>query len=159
MKNQSHQAEHWMQAAAQVATGALCSRARCGSVIVKNNKIIGSGFNAPPLNQVESQRCHIPKSTTGKPGYDQTCCLHAEWRAIMDALKNEGVDLLDADLYFARIDTDGNITPCGPVVCTVCSRLALDAGIKQFYVKNSRGIKTYSTSEYNNLAYEYKHIK
>lgn len=33
--------------AVEVAQNATCGRSRCGSVIAKNGKIIGEGFNSP----------------------------------------------------------------------------------------------------------------
>lgn len=33
--------------AAEVARKATCGRSQCGSVIAKNGKIIGEGFNSP----------------------------------------------------------------------------------------------------------------
>lgn len=39
--------------AAQIALRSTCQRARCGSVIIQNDKIIGSGFNSPPKNKEE----------------------------------------------------------------------------------------------------------
>jgi deoxycytidylate deaminase len=37
------------------AQKASCTRSFCGSIIVKNAKIIGRGYNSPPKN-LESQR-------------------------------------------------------------------------------------------------------
>jgi deoxycytidylate deaminase len=41
--------EPYFKAAAEVAAQATCLRANCGSVIVKDGKIIGEGFNSPAL--------------------------------------------------------------------------------------------------------------
>ena len=45
----------YIDKAAEAALGSTCLRNRCGSIIVKNDEIIGSGFNSPPANK-ESQR-------------------------------------------------------------------------------------------------------
>jgi len=37
--------------AAQIALGSTYKRSRCGSIIVKDDEIIGSGFNSPPQNK------------------------------------------------------------------------------------------------------------
>jgi dCMP deaminase len=34
--------------AAEVASKATCNRDKCGAIIVKENEIIGRGFNSPP---------------------------------------------------------------------------------------------------------------
>ena len=81
------EAMQWMNEATQVANQALCLNAKCGAVIVKDNQIIGAGYNAPPQNKEENRMCD-KKFGPGKPNYDKTCCLHAEWRAIINALKD-----------------------------------------------------------------------
>ena len=83
---QEKEAIRWMNEAAEVAKRAMCFQAKCGTVIVKNNEIIGEGYNAPPLDKEENRMCNN-KSGPGKPKYDRTCCMHAEWRAILDGLK------------------------------------------------------------------------
>jgi len=43
----------------------------------------------------------------------------------------------------------------GKPYCTVCSRLALDNGIKEFVLWHTDGIKGYDTKEYNKLSYDF----
>jgi deoxycytidylate deaminase len=43
--------------AAQIAQNATCQRSKCGSIIVKENEIIGTGYNSPP-QEIETQRKH-----------------------------------------------------------------------------------------------------
>lgn len=144
----------WMKKAAEVAQKALCLKAKCGTVIVKDSEIIGQGYNAPPLDKEEYRMCNRDFGP-GKPKYDKTCCMHAEWRAIMDALKRNPEKLAGSKLYFTRVDGDGQIKKSGKPYCTVCSRLALDAGIEKFVLWHDEGICEYSTSEYDKLSYQY----
>jgi deoxycytidylate deaminase len=144
----------WMNEAAKVATSALCLRAKCGTVIIQNDEIIGIGYNAPPLDKIEDRLCSQDFSH-GKPKYDKTCCMHAEWRAIMDALKRNPEKINGSKLYFTRVDENGNIKKSGKPYCTVCSRLALDSGIAEFFLWLEEGICSYPTFEYNKLSYEY----
>lgn len=148
------EATDWMNEAADIARKALCHRAKCGTVIVRDKKIIGKGYNAPPLDKEENRTCN-KEFGPGKPKYDQTCCMHAEWRAIMDALKNNPKELEGSKLYFTRIDNNGLIKKSGKPYCTVCSRMALDAGIEKFVLWRDEGICEYPTDEYNKLSYEY----
>jgi len=67
-----------------------------------------------------------------KPKYDKTCCVHAEWNAILDACKANPGKLEGSTLYFMRIDEEGGFTDAGEPFCTVCSRLALQAGVAYF---------------------------
>ncbi|MFA6608795.1 MAG: deaminase [Candidatus Paceibacterota bacterium] len=153
---QEKEAIDWMEEAAKVARKAKCLKAKCGTVIVKNNEIIGEGYNAPPLDKEEHRTC-LKEFGPGKPKYDRTCCMHAEWRAIIDALKKNGDKIKGSKLYFIRVDNNGNIKKSGKPYCTVCSRLALDTGIEKFLLWHEEGICEYNTDEYNRLSYEYIH--
>lgn len=155
LKNQEEKAaEEWMREAAKIAQKALCLKAKCGSIIVKDGKIIGSGYNAPPLDMEENRMCLNQYKFTGKKKYDRTCCMHAEWRAILDALRNNPDKILGSILYFTRVDKKGNIEKSGKPFCTVCSRLALDSGISEFILWHEEGICSYGTDQYNKLSYK-----
>jgi deoxycytidylate deaminase len=149
------EAIQYMNEAAQLAKRALCLRAKCGTVIVKDGEIVGAGYNAPPLDKEENRTC-LREFSPGKPKYDRTCCMHAEWRAITDALKRNPDKLKGSQLYFTRVDEKGNIKKSGKPYCTVCSRLALDSGISEFLLWHEEGICSYPTDEYNKLSYQYK---
>ncbi len=150
------EAIQWMNAAAESAKKALCLRALCGTVIIQDGKIIGSGYNAPPRDGIENRLCMVELESAGKPKYDRTCCMHAEWRAIMDGLAHNPEKMKNARLYFTRVDEYGNILKSGKPYCTVCSRLAFDSGIAEFVLWHEEGICVYDTEEYNKLSYEYK---
>jgi deoxycytidylate deaminase len=147
----------WMHKAAKVAERALCLKAKCGTVIVKDGKIIGTGYNAPPRDDDKNRKCLDEYDFSGKPKYDHTCCMHAEWRAILDAVKENGDSVKGSKLYFTRVDENGNILKSGEPFCTVCSRFALDVGISEFLLWHENGLCSYNTEEYNNLSYSYRH--
>ena len=148
--------EEWFEEARKVAMNALCLRAKCGAVIVADGVVIGSGYNAPPADDISSRKClNENYDRTRKPKYDLTCCVHAEWRAIIDALKNHKEKISGATLYYVRLNNDGNIRYSGEPFCTVCSRLALDVGIAKFGLWHEEGIVLYDTDDYNYRSYEY----
>ncbi|OGZ97472.1 MAG: hypothetical protein A3I44_06255 [Candidatus Sungbacteria bacterium RIFCSPLOWO2_02_FULL_51_17] len=147
-------ARHFFELTAVEAKKSTCLRAHCGSVVVGGGHVIGRGHNSPPQDREDRRTCHDRKST-GKAGYDRTCCVHAEWRAIMDALRKDPRAIADSRLYFARVDADGNMVRSGKPYCTVCSRLALDSGIGEFALWHDVGITIYKTSEYDALSYAY----
>lgn len=151
---QEKEAIGWMKKAAEVAEMASCFKAKCGTVIVKKGKLIGKGYNAPPLDEEKNRVCN-EEFGVGKPKSDRTCCMHAEWRAIMDALKRNPEKLKGSKLYFTRIDENGEIKKSGKPYCTVCSRMALDVGIAYFILWHEEGILEYPTDEYNKLSYKY----
>lgn len=149
------EAIHWMKEAGKVAEKAMCLKAKCGTVIVKDGVIIGEGYNAPPLDKEENRMCDKNRDF-GEPKYDKTCCMHAEWRAMIDALRRNSEKLAGSKLYFTRVNENGEIKRSGKPLCTVCSRMALDIGIEKFVLWHEEGICEYPTDEYNQLSYEYK---
>lgn len=144
--------------AAIVAKDATCQRAHCGTVIVKNGEIIGSGYNSPPLDDESRRTCADTWGRDKKPKYDVTCCVHAEWRAVLDACKTSGDKIKGATLYFMRVDEDGNFTDAGIPFCTVCSRLTMESGVGEFALWNDNGADVYSLQEYDALSFAYHQI-
>ncbi|MCX6741414.1 MAG: deaminase [Candidatus Parcubacteria bacterium] len=151
---QEKEAIRWMEKAAEMAERALCLSAKCGTIIIKDGEIIGEGYNAPPLDREENRVCN-KRVGPGKPKYDMTCCMHAEWRAIMDALRRNPTKAKGSKLYFTRVDQSGKMKKSGKPYCTICSRMALDTGIERFVLWHEDGICEYPTDEYNRLSYEY----
>ncbi len=149
--------EDYFKQAAIEATNALCLRDKCGAIVVLNGNVIGRGSNGPAQNNTKLCKCNLDLVDSPKPKSDRTCCMHAEWRAIIDAVRNNR-DLQGSTLYFTRVDQDGNILKSGQPYCTVCSRLALDTGISYFTLWHDSGIKIYDTTEYNELSYQF-HFK
>lgn len=145
----------YFQAAANVAQQADCKRAKCGTVIVKNGEIIGEGSNGPALGLEPNRTCALELDCTKKPKYDKTCCIHAEWRAILDSLKKNSDKVRGSRLYFMRVDYAGNFTDASEPYCTVCSRLTLEAGISEFALWNNGGADIYDAAEYDQISYEY----
>lgn len=146
--------EKWFKEAAKTALQATCRRALCGAVIVKDDEVIGYGFNAPPLNDEGNRTCDAVWNRNKKPKYDLTCCVHAEWNAILDACKRAGSRIEGSTLYFMRTNENGEFTDAGKPFCTVCSRLALQSGVKLFGLWNG-GPEMIDTVEYNRSSYEF----
>jgi dCMP deaminase len=149
------QDKNFITTATLEAIKATCLRDKCGAVVVKDGLIIGKGWNGPAGNT--DTKCGLDLVDSPKPKSDRSCCVHAEWRAIMDAIRTKG-DIAGSSLYFARVDDNGTMLYSGAPYCTVCSRLALDSGIAYFVLAHESGIKRYDTKEYNDLSYQF-HMK
>jgi deoxycytidylate deaminase len=151
---EEHQAMNFIDEAAKIALSSTCLRSKCGSVIVKNGKIIGAGFNSPPLNQAIDNciKDSLPKNFKS----DKTCCVHAEQRAIMDALRKNPEKIAGSRLYFIRLGEDGKRSYAGKPYCTICSKMALDSGISEFVLWHEEGICVYDTKEHNQLSFDYR---
>jgi len=145
----------YIKKATEVALNSTCGRSKCGSIIVSKNEIIGSGFNSPPQNKEEQRRCSYSKESYDKKVTDKTCCVHAEQRAITDALKKNSDKLLGSRLYFIRLDNDVPTRSDQPY-CTHCSKISLDEGIAEFVLWHKEGVSVYNTEEYNMLSFQYE---
>ncbi len=146
----------FFEEAAQVATEATCLRAKCGSAIVAlDGRVIGRGYNAPPLGDESQRACTINFDLTRRPKYDKTCCVHAEWNAVLDGCGSAPDRMAGATLYFMRIDEAGNFTDAGDPYCTTCSRLVMQARVAHFALWNNNGADIYPLDEYNRLSYDY----
>ncbi|MBS3168029.1 hypothetical protein J4216_02825 [Candidatus Woesearchaeota archaeon] len=140
----------------ELAKQSKCKDHKCGSIIVKDNKIIGQGFNSPPKNLESQRRCDISKENYDKKVTDKTCCIHAEQRAILDALINNPDKLKNSRLYFTRIDKNNELISSGKPYCTICSKMTLDVGISEFILSHENGVYIYNTEEYNDLSFNFK---
>ena len=166
-ENEVADAKKWMERARDIALEAKCLRARCGSVIVRDGRVIGSGYNAPAEYVVSSvhnmlsdeekikisARCHVSKESYHTKVTDKTCCIHAEQNAILDALQKNPELLAGSRLYFARLSDDGKISYAGKPYCTICSKMTLVSGVKEFVLWHDAGICVYDATEYNDLSY------
>ena len=145
----------YFEEAAREAQRATCLRAKCGSVVVaKSGVIIGRGHNAPPLDDEKQRTCQTQWDLSKKPKYDKTCCAHAEWNAVIDALRSNADQISGSRLYFMRVDKHGNFTDAGEPYCTTCSRFTMQSGVGEFALWNN-GAEIYTLPEYNEKSYRY----
>lgn len=145
----------FFQLAADVASKATCQRAKCGTVIVKDGEVIGEGYNAPPREDENRRTCGEKWDYSKKPKYDLTCCIHAEWRAVIDACKRNADKIDGATLYFMRVDDDNAFTDAGAPYCTTCSRLTMESGVSSFALWNDGSADVYDAAEYDALSYQF----
>ncbi len=126
-----------MEIAKTISMRSTCIRARAGSIIVRNDAIVSTGYsgsargepNCCDMGICERDRLRI------KPGERYEICrsIHSEANAIINAART-GVSITDGDmyLYFERLDGQ-KIRHGGP--CLMCSRMIKNAGIKKFVIK------------------------
>ena len=117
--------EYYMNIAVAVSLRSTCMRRKVGAVIVKDNRILSTGYNGAPSglpNCIDNcERCY--RSAHNIPSgqlLDMCYAVHAEQNAIMNALKT-GEELKGAVLYV-------NTYPCA-----TCFKLTVQAGIKEVY--------------------------
>ena len=154
---EAEEAMRYILIAAEIAKEATCKLSKCGSVVVKEGSILGEGFNSLPQGEelVSCLKNSRPDDFTSDP----TCCMHAEQRAIMQALETKAdrgfKDLAGSRIYFIRLDEQDEIKYATRIKCTICSKMALDTGIEEFVLFRAEGITVYNTKEYNELSFGY----
>lgn len=147
--------EKWFAEAAKIARRSLCLRANCGAVLVKDGRILGAGYNGPPQDNLDLRACSSIEASKKKPKSDRTCCLHAEWRALLDGLALSPEDVEGSTMIFCRVDAAGSLLKSGNPYCTVCSRLTLDRGVASWFLWHETGIREYAADEYHLLSERY----
>ena|SRR3989344_4924028 len=148
-------ARAWIFLCEEIARKSTCNRVKCGSIIINNGLVIGTGFNSPPADLESQRKCAIDKKDLDPKVSDKTCCIHAEQRAIIDALKNNSDKIIGSRIYFVRLNENEKMVYSGMPYCTHCSKLVLDVGISEFVLFHKEGIYVYDTKEYNLLSFNF----
>ena len=132
---------YYLDIAAVVSTRSTCLRRQYGAVIVKNDRIIATGYNGAARGRDNcSDVGECWRLTHGIPHgeqYEKCQAVHAEANAIASA---DGEKMYGATLYLAgfEVDEDGNrIQIADPKPCEMCDRLIINAGIKNVITKES----------------------
>ena len=114
--------EYFLELAKTVGTRGTCNRGRAGCIIVKNKRIMTTGYvGSPPQMAHCDEIGHWFKQTIHEDGSVTQHCIrtiHAEANAIAQAA-NSGVDIHGATLY------------CKMEPCLDCTKLLISAGIKR----------------------------
>jgi len=114
--------EYFMSIVNAVGQRATCDRGRSGCVIVKEKRILTTGYVGAPSGLPHCDEVgHLMKSVTHEDGSISQHCLrtaHAEANAISQAARF-GISLDGATLY------------CKMTPCDACAKLLINAGIKK----------------------------
>ena len=113
--------EYFMQIARVVATRSTCLRRQVGAVLVKERRILTTGYNGAPRGLPHCLEVGCLREQLGIPsGERQELCrgLHAEQNAIIQAAYY-GVSIEGATLY------------CTHQPCITCAKMLINAGIKK----------------------------
>ncbi len=84
--------EYYMNIAIAVREKANCTGRKVGAVIVKENRIISTGYNGTPEGMINCEeggcaRCHDKESYSASVGYDVCICVHAEQNALITSAR------------------------------------------------------------------------
>ena len=132
--------DYYMNIAIQVSLRSTCMRRKVGAVIVKDNRILSTGYNGAPSglpNCIDNcERCY--RSAHNIPSgqmLDMCYAVHGEQNAILNAMKT-GENLKGASIYV-------NTYPC-----PTCMKLIIQVGISNiFYVDEYVNSFTYDMAK------------
>jgi dCMP deaminase len=118
--------EYFMDQATMVATRATCDRLHVGAVIVRDKRIISTGYNGSVSGDVH---CHDEGCNVVNGHCIRT--IHAESNAILQCAKF-GVSTEDAAIYVTHFP------------CLLCSKQIIQAGIKHIYYGDEYRVDPYA---------------
>lgn len=117
----------FMTMAELVATWSSCLRHNVGCVIVRDKRILTTGYNGAPSgikSCVEKAECIRIKNNIESGTHQEMCyAVHAEQNAIAQASKL-GLSLEGSTLY------------CTHKPCAICAKIIINSGIKCIIYKN-----------------------
>lgn len=112
---------YFMEIAHVVARRSNCSRRHVAAVIVKDKRIISTGYNGTPRGIRNCFEGGCPRCSSDTPSgekLEECLCSHGEENAIVQAAYH-GIAVKDATLY----------TTYSP--CLLCSKMIINSGIKE----------------------------
>ena len=113
--------DYFMEITHLVSKRSTCMRRQVGAVIVRDKRILATGYNGAPRGLRHCSETGCLREKMGVPsGQNQELCrgLHAEQNAIIQAALS-GVSIEDSQIY----------TVTRP--CVVCAKMIINAGIKR----------------------------
>lgn len=126
---------YFMDIALVVASRSNCSRRHVAAVVVKDQRIISTGYNGTPRGIKNCDEGGCPRCNSNVPsGHNlgECLCSHAEENSITQAAYH-GISVKDATLY----------TTFSP--CLMCAKMIINSGIKEVVYQERYSIDEVST--------------
>ncbi|CCE63708.1 hypothetical protein TPHA_0F02270 [Tetrapisispora phaffii CBS 4417] len=116
--------EYFMKLATLAASRANCMKRRVGCVIVRDRRVIATGYNGTPRHLTNCFNGGCPRCNDGNSGNLHTClCLHAEENALLEAGRD-------------RIGSNATLY-CDTCPCLTCSVKIVQTGITEVVYSQS----------------------
>jgi len=117
--------EYFMKIARLVSERSTCLRRRVGAILVKDRRILATGYNGAPKGLVHCLQRGCLRETIPSGQRHELCRgVHAEQNAIIQAAV-AGVSIEGATLY------------CTTQPCVLCAKMLINAGIAKIYFAGS----------------------
>jgi dCMP deaminase len=119
--------EYFMEITNLVATRATCLRRKVGAILVKDRRILATGYNGPPkgvphcdeIGGCLREKLDIPSGER----MELSRAIHAEQNAIIQAAKM-GTNIDGATLYVTNHP------------CFICAKMLINAGVKKIVYRD-----------------------
>lgn len=114
---------YFLKIAQLASTRSTCIRRQVGAVLVKEKKILATGYNGVPSGISHCADVGCLRDEEGIPsGQRHELCrgLHAEQNAILQAA-------------YHGVSIQGSVLFCTNFPCVICSKMLINAGIKQIF--------------------------
>ena len=129
---------YYLDIAEVVLERGTCLRRNYGSIIVKNDEIISTGYTGAPrgrkncmdLGVCRRQMLNVPRGER----YELCRSVHSEANAIISASRR---DMIGATLYLAGKDCETGELVHDATSCAMCKRQIINAGIEKVIVRRS----------------------
>ncbi|MFH1625063.1 MAG: cytidine/deoxycytidylate deaminase family protein [Pseudomonadota bacterium] len=118
--------EYFMGITSLVAKRATCRRRQVGAILVKNKRILSTGYNGAPmgLSHCLDIGCLREKNDIPSGERHELCRgLHAEQNAIIQAA-------------YHGISVNGSVLFCTNLPCIICLKMIINAGITKIVYKD-----------------------
>ena len=137
--NRIDKINYYLNIAETISSRGTCLRNNYGSVIVKNDEIISTGYTGSPRgrqNCTDLQECmRKKKNTPSGAGYEICRSVHSEQNAIISASRSS---MLDSTLYLVGINKRTNEYVTDNEPCTLCKRMIINSGIATVVMRDSK---------------------
>lgn len=145
--------EYYLEIAKAVALRSPCIRAKYGTIVVKHDAIVSTGYNGPVRGGVNCYEYGCIKDELDLPhgkSYDLCPAVHAEENAILNAARN-GSSVIGGTLYLYGLNPKtGDTLDSTP--CDRCKRAIINSGIERVVTIMADGeVVEYEVSEWVKL--------
>jgi dCMP deaminase len=130
---------YYLDIAETVLERGTCLRRNYGSIIVKNDEIISTGYTGAPRGRkncsdigfCRREQLNVPRGTQ----YELCRSVHSEANAIISAPRK---DMIGATIYLVGRDTKTGELVSDANSCIMCRRLIINAGIENVVIRDTK---------------------
>ena len=139
MQKRRDKINYYLDIAEAVSKRGTCIRRNWGSIIVKNDEIISTGYSGAPRGRKNCidlgfclrEKLNIPRGER----YELCRSVHSEANAIISAPRSS---MLDATLYLVGKNARTGEYVENASSCAMCKRMVINAGIKEVIVRKTQ---------------------